>query len=337
MATVYSRCPFQLFMISGARIVITGGLGAIGSALCRALLKRNPDAITIIDDCSSSSRHLCADILSDQRVRHYQKSILNDEILSKVFVNEPQDIVFHLAAHFANQNSVDHPVTDCEVNSLGTMKVLEYARRGGATKFVFASSSCVYGNSENFSPETLKFHLDTPYAINKLHGEYLVKFYHDYHGMNATVLRYFNSFGPGELPGQYRNVVPNFFARAMKGLPLPITGSPDATRDFNFVDNVVQGTILSVEVPESAGRIYNIGSGEETSIGRLAELINGITGNIAGTEIREQRSWDSIMRRKADITRTKEELGYEPVMDLSSQLQATYDWLKENKHYFPVV
>ena len=318
----------------GQRVLVTGGLGAIGSALCRTLLARDVASLTIIDDSSSAMKELSADVLADPRTTLLARSIMDDAALKEALLDRTQDTVFHLAAHFANQNSVEHPVEDCEVNSVGTVKVLEHARLGKVSKFVFASSSCVYGNGPDFSVDTLTFHLDTPYAINKLHGEFLTRFYHDYHGLNTTVLRYFNSFGPGEMPGRYRNVIPNFFAIAMRGQPLPITGDLSAARDFNYVDNVVQGTLLAAERPEGKGKTYNIGSGRETSIGELAGMINEITGNAAGIEMKERRAWDTIVRRRADISHTITDLGYEPVVDLPNQLRATHEWIKTHQDLF---
>ncbi|MEK7137729.1 MAG: NAD-dependent epimerase/dehydratase family protein [Patescibacteria group bacterium] len=319
----------------GQSILVTGGYGAIGSALSRELLKGDISKLTILDDFSSSVPAVTEDIRRDSRVTSLEGSVVSDAILSQTFREAP-DTVFHFAANFANQNSVDHPVLDTEVNSVGTMKVLEHSRKSNVSKLVFASSSCVYGNAKSFAIDTRDFHLDTPYAINKLHGEYLVKFYHDYHGMNTTILRFFNSFGPGELPGLYRNVIPNFFALAMAGKPLPITGDPEATRDFNYIENAVAGSLLAAEKPVSNGKIYNIGSGRETSIGELAKLINLIADNKAGTSQKERRAWDTVQRRVADISETEKDLGYEPVVDLENQLKATYEWLKQYQKHFPV-
>jgi len=192
------------------------------------------------------------------------------------------------------------------------MKVLEYARRSGVKKFVFASSSCVYGNAKSYDVDTKEFHLDTPYAIDKLHGEYLVKFYHEFHKLDTTVLRYFNSFGPGELPGRYRNVIPNFFAMAMRGEALPITGDEHTSRDFNYVGNTVQATMLAADVSGANGKTYNVGSGNEITIVELATIINTLTGNKAGIVFRPARSWDSIKNRRADTSKTVAELGYSP-------------------------
>jgi UDP-glucose 4-epimerase len=320
--------------VQNAHILITGGLGAIGSALTRELLRADAASIIIIDDCSSSHKELHTEMLADARVKFFEASITHEKALTEAFASKPS-CVFHLAANFANQNSVDHPIRDTEVNSLGTVMVLEQSRINGVEKFVFASSSCVYGNAKTFNVDTRDFHLDTPYAVNKLHGEYLVNFYHDYHKMNTTMLRYFNSFGPGELPGAYRNVIPNFFALAMRGAVLPITGSKTIARDFNFIDNTVRATILAAESEKSNGKIFNIGSGIETPIIQIAESINKITGNTAGIEMRPARSWDTIERRCADISHTNEVLGYTPTIDLDVQLGGTYEWLQRVATDFP--
>jgi len=315
-------------------VLVTGGVGAIGSALCRRLLQSSITSLTIVDDLSSSSLALIPDITNDARVRFLHGSVTDDAMLDQAFASKPS-IVFHLAANFANQNSVEHTVRDTEVNSIGTAKILDASHRHKVKKFIFASSSCVYGNATSFSVDTRDFHLDTPYAINKLHGEYLTRFYHEYHGMNATILRYFNSFGPGELPGPYRNVVPNFFALAMMGRALPITGTDAMARDFNFIENTVTATLLAAEHKDSAGKTYNVGSGKETPILEIATIINTLTGNTAGIERKPRRSWDTIKRRCADISLTTSELQYGPTIDLTSQLQATYKWLQSVRRHFP--
>lgn len=324
-------------MLKGSHVLVTGGMGAIGSALSRALLQLPVASLTIIDDFSSSSPSTVTDLTGNPLVTHLRHSIVSDECLQHALLERKQDVVFHLAAHFAHQSSIEHPITDTEVNSLGTTKVLEYARRSGVRKFVYASSSCVYGNAKSYNVDTVDFHLDTPYAINKLHGEYLVKFYHEFHKMDTTILRYFNSFGPGELPGRYRNVIPNFFARALKGEALPITGDDKTSRDFNFVGNTVQATMLAAEHASATGKIYNVGSGDEITIVKLAEMINAITGNAAGITFNPPRSWDSIKNRRADVSKTVAELGYAPVIDFPRQLAETGEWLKQHQAHFPAL
>jgi nucleoside-diphosphate-sugar epimerase len=173
------------------------------------------------------------------------------------------------------------------------------------------------------------YSLDTPYAITKLLGERYVTYFHEHYGLPTVALRYFNSYGPGEFPGKYRNVIPNFFYKAVKGLPLIITGTGDETRDFNFIDDAVVGTILASEVEAAVGQTFNIGSGKETRILKIAEEINRITNNKGGIQFKEKRKWDSITTRVSSIERAKRLLGYSPQTDLSVGLQTTYDWIKD--------
>ena len=167
-----------------------------------------------------------------------------DEIaLKRVFFEKP-DIVYHLAAFFANQNSVDHPEHDLEVNSLGTLRLLQYASMAGVDRFVFASSGCsIYGSDAPLPlrEEFMSMHLSTPYQITKMTGELYCNFFYNHYGLKVVKPRFFNSYGPGEVPGQYRNVIPNFIFWSMKGMPLPITGSGEETRDFTFVGDIVNG------------------------------------------------------------------------------------------------
>ncbi|MGC9345764.1 MAG: NAD-dependent epimerase/dehydratase family protein, partial [Candidatus Bathyarchaeales archaeon] len=209
----------------GKRILVTGGCGCIGSNLVKALLGAEPERIVVLDD----------------------------ERMKRVFSFKP-DYVFHLAAHFANQNSVDHPETDLLVNGLGTLKTLEYANLVGVEKFVFASSGCsVYGSQAPLplKEDFVSLHLDTPYQINKLVGELYCNYFHDYYGLPVAIARYFNVYGPGEVPGKYRNVIPNFIWWALHKQPLPITGSGEETRDFTFVEDIVDGTLRMGVVEEA--------------------------------------------------------------------------------------
>jgi UDP-glucose 4-epimerase len=218
---------------TGKRILITGGAGCIGSNLIKALLKAEPEKIVVIDDLSASYEW---NIPKDPKVTFIKGSILDEERMKRAFSYKPH-YVFHLAAHFANQNSVDHPETDLLVNALGTLKTLEYANLVNVERFVFASSGCsVYGSQAPLplKEDFVSLHLDTPYQINKLVGELYCNYFYDYYKLPVAIARYFNVYGPGEVPGRYRNVIPNFFWWAMHGQPLPITGTGEETRDFTF-------------------------------------------------------------------------------------------------------
>ena len=314
----------------GKRILITGGAGCIGSNLAKALLKANPERIIIIDDLSSSYEW---NIPQDPKVVFIHGSILDEEKMKRAFSYKPH-YVFHLAAHFANQNSVDHPETDLLVNALGTLKTLQYANLVEVERFVFASSGCsVYGSQAPLplKEDFVSLHLDTPYQINKLVGELYCNYFNDYYGLPVAIARYFNVYGPGEVPGKYRNVIPNFIWWAMHGKPLPITGTGEETRDFTFVDDIVDGTLRMGFVKEAVGEAINLASGTETRIIDLANWINELTGNSAGIVFKPRRDWDKAVRRRASIEKAKKILGYQPKTDIKTGLERTYEWILKNK------
>jgi nucleoside-diphosphate-sugar epimerase len=172
------------------------------------------------------------------------------------------------------------------------------------------------------------FGRDTPYAITKLLGEQYCRFWSQQHGLDTVVVRLFNTYGPHEYPGRYRNVVPNFIKLAMTGQTLPITGTGNETRDFNFVTDTVAGIVAAMETSTRPGEVYNLASGRETSIINLAEQINALTGNKAGVVHRPRRGWDNVITRCGDITRARKDLGYVPATSLSEGLLRTYEWLK---------
>lgn len=313
----------------GKNILITGGAGCIGSNLTKALIKAEAAKIIILDDLSAAERW---NIPGGPNVVFIQGSVLNEEASKRVF-SEKLDFVFHLAAHFANQNSVDNPETDLEVNGLGTLKVLEYSHLAKVGKFVFASSGCsVYGSQAPLplQEDFISLHLDTPYQITKLLGELYCNFFYNYYGLPVTIARYFNVYGPGEIPGAYRNVIPNFIYWALHKMPLPITGTGEETRDFTFVDDIVDGTLRLGVIPEAVGDAFNLASETETKVIDIANMVNEFTGNPSGVKFIARRDWDKIVRRKASIEKARRVLGYEPEMKMKNGIKKVYDWIVEN-------
>ena len=322
--------PQYLSDYQGKNILITGGAGCIGSNLTKALVNAAAARIVLIDDLSAAEKW---NIPVAPNVVFIEGSILDEEVLKRAF-SRKVDIVFHLAAHFANQNSVDNPETDLMVNGLGTLKVLEYSHLAGVGRFVFASSGCsVYGSQ---APLPLKedfvaLHLDTPYQITKLLGELYCNFFYDYYGLPVAIARYFNVYGPGEVPGQYRNVIPNFTWRALHGLPLPITGTGDETRDFTFVEDIVDGTLRLGVLPEAVGEAFNLASETETRVIDIADTVNELTGNRSGVDYVPRREWDKIIRRRASIEKAHRTLGYQPKMKMKDGIKQVVSWIEENR------
>ncbi len=313
---------------NGKRVLVTGGAGAIGSNLTRSLAELGAQ-VFVLDDLSSAERW---NVPSLPGVFFIQGDVVDEVKLKRVFFEQP-DIVFHLAAFFANQNSVDFPERDLTVNGMGTLRLLEYSVLGGVDRFVYASSGCsIYGSSAPLplTEEFMSMHLSTPYQITKMLGELYCNFFYNHHGLKVVKPRFFNSYGPGEVPGQYRNVIPNFIYWAMKGQALPITGSGEETRDFTYVLDIVDGLLRAGAFESAIGQEFNLASGRETRIVDLAEMINAATNNPAGIRFSERRKWDTKSRLLASIDRAGALLGYEPNMSFETGLENTIQWFREN-------
>lgn len=320
----------HLSAYKGKKVLITGGAGCVGSNLTAALVNAEAARIIVLDDLSAAAKW---NIPAAPPVVFIEGSILDEEILKRAFAFKP-DFVFHLAAHFANQNSVDNPETDQLVNGLGTLKVLEYANLSGIEKFIFASSGCsVYGSQAPLplKEDFVSLHLDTPYQITKLLGELYCNFFYNHYKLPIAIARYFNVYGPGEIPGAYRNVIPNFIWWAMHRKPLPITGTGEETRDFTYVDDVIAGTLLLGIVPEAVGDAFNLASETETKVKDIAAMVNQLTGNDKGVQLVPRRDWDKITRRRASIAKAKKVLGYEPQMQMKDGIKKVYAWITENR------
>lgn len=314
-------------MISGKTMLITGGAGTIGSVLVRQLSPYN--TVIVLDNLASGHEENITDLTS---VKLFKASVLSDEILRELFSTYNFDYVFHLAAHFANQNSVQYPEWDLEVNGMGTLKLLRYCKDYKAGCFIYASSSCVYGNKSFYANESnCSFEVDTPYAITKLLGERYTTFYNRHHGLNTVIVRIFNSYGPGEYPGEFRNVIINFFRSCLAGVPLVITGTGEETRDFTYNADTAYGLILAAENQDAYGQVYNIGSGQATSIVDIARKITDLTDSKSNLIFSDRRSWDTVLERKANIEKARQELGYSPRFTLAEGLERTWEWIQEVK------
>ena len=309
---------------AGMDCVVTGGAGAIGSNLVRAL-RHSGARVTVLDNLSSGHADNLADLPD---VRLVRGDVADPVAVDDAFGSNPA-YVFHLAAQFANQNSVEHPLTDLRTNAGGTLELLERARRTPSVRgFVYASTSCVLGGQGGTLSETSPVHPDTPYAVSKLAGEYYVGMYNSLHGTPTVVVRYFNVFGPGERPGRYRNVLPNFVHRALRGEPLSITGTGEETREFVFVEDAVQGTLRAALTEEAHGRCFHIGSGRVLTIRELAEKVQAATGSLSAIEFQPKRHWDAVPHRCTDFTRARKILGYAPQVEFEDGLARTVSWMR---------
>jgi nucleoside-diphosphate-sugar epimerase len=310
-------------------VLITGGAGAIGSNLTKAIASLGAKLVIVLDNLSSSKKWNVPPL---PNVMFVEGDIRDEVKLKRVFFEKPE-YVFHLAAFFANQNSIDHPEEDLKVNGLGTLKLLEYSLFTGVKRFIYASSGCsIYGSAAPLplKEEFMSMNLSTPYQITKMLGELYCNFFYNHYSLPVVKTRFFNSYGPGELPGQYRNVIPNFIYWALKGETLPITGSGEETRDFTYVDDLVDGLLRAGYFEEAIGKEFNLASAREIKISDLANMINELTGNKAGVKYVARRRWDTKKRLLASIEKAREALGYEPKMvDFKKGLEQTIAWFKE--------
>ncbi|MFT5036459.1 MAG: UDP-glucose 4-epimerase [Candidatus Azotimanducaceae bacterium] len=327
--------------MTGKTILVTGGTGAIGSNLIKQLTTSQAyDKLVILDNNSSGHAD---NIQESENIVVVNGDICDEAVLEKAF-SEGITHVYHLAANFANQNSVNYPVKDLTTNGLGVVKLLEKCVEHDVKKILYASSSCVYKPVVGAFSETSPIMLSTPYSITKMLSEYYVTFFNKYKGLPAVIVRYFSSYGPGDYPGQFRSVIPNFLWKATHNEPLIITGTGKETRPFTYIDDIVNGSIAAMDNsgdrivksyythPHEAddNLIYNIGTETTTEMIELAEKINALTGNTAGIEYVERRDWDEMPHRGVDASKAKKELNFDATISLDEGLQKTLEWFKSD-------
>ena len=313
----------------GKTILVTGGAGCVGSNLSRKLADLGAEKVIIFDNMSSAYHW---NIPIRDNIEFINGDILNDEDLKRAFKERP-DYVYHLAAHFANQNSVDQPETDLMVNGLGILKTLEHAQLTGVDRFVYSSSGCgVYGLDSKmpFEEHDISISLHTPYQLTKLLGELYTNYFHNLYDMPIVNARFFNVFGPGEVPGKYRNVIPNFFYWAMNHQALPITGEGTETRDWTFVGDICNGLIAMGIEEEAIGEAINLGSGEDHRVIDMANRVNELSQNPAGIEFKQRRNWDAKTKLLSSIEKAKDILGYSPKVSFDEGLEKTHSWFADN-------
>jgi nucleoside-diphosphate-sugar epimerase len=302
------------------RILITGGAGFIGSNLARAMVRDGHQVVLFDNLATMQSTRLIDDLLDHAEFIH--GDIRCPEDLDRLPAGG-WDVVFHLAASFANELSVEYPALDARTNVDGTVNVLGVSERQGCGLFVYAGSSSSYGDGAvPFREEQIPRPL-TPYATSKHMGETYVMSSR----LDHAVFRFFNVYGPGDPPGRYRNAIPNMFKALDTAGSIRVFGR-DATRDFTYVDDVVS---FLREATRARGQVVNVGTGRETAIVDLARRMLRLQ-RVASDRlsIEPLRQWDRVSRRCADVTRLEELFGRLPTMPLDDGLLRTARWLSEN-------
>lgn len=304
------------------RILVTGGAGFIGSNLTRSLVARGDEVVVFDNLVTFGSLRAIEDIR--HRVAFIHGDIRCAEDLARV--SGAFDRVYHLAASFANELSVQMPDLDMRVNADGTANVLARARALSCGLFVYAGSSSSYGAAEPPFAEDQALAPETPYAVSKHIGEEHVRA----SGLPFAIARLFNVYGPGDPPGPYRNAVPNIMASLNDEHASVRVFGEHATRDFTYVSDVVD---VLLEIERARDRVVNIGSGIETRVVGLARQILRTLGMATDRiQLEPARPWDRVVRRAADVTRLRSLFGRVPSTPLAEGLVHTARWLRDHRY-----
>lgn len=306
-----------------ARYLVTGGAGFIGSHLVRRLLADGED-VRVLDDFSTGRRANLEPVEGGYEL--IEGDVRDEAIVAQVM--QDVDYVLHQAALPSVPRSIQDPITSADVNIMGTLTVLQAARSAGVTRVVCASSSSVYGASpelpkhERMCPAPL-----SPYAITKLSGEQFCQNFYRVYGLETVVLRYFNVFGPGQNPeSQYAAVIPKFVDALLSRQPLNVHGDGTQSRDFTYIENVVQANLLACTAPKASGEAFNIACGEHHSLNQLIAELEKICDRTAEITYTQPRAGD-VAHSLADIEKATEMLGYQPTVAFADGLRRTVKWL----------
>jgi UDP-glucose 4-epimerase len=298
-------------------VLVTGGAGFIGSHIARALNEDND--VRVLDNLSSGTREKIP-----EGATLLEGDLRDDETLARA--TDGVDLIFHEAALVSVQGSVEDPLTSHEINATATLKLLEAARDEDA-RVVLASSAAIYGHPESVPVEESDPKTPTsPYGVEKLALDHYARQYHELYGLDTVALRYFNVYGPGQTAGDYSGVISIFCDQALRDEPITVHGDGGQTRDFVFIDDVVQAN-LAAATTNRVGTAYNVGTGRTITIGELAETIVGAADSESEITYTDGRDGD-IRHSEADISAIRSDLDYEPTVSLREGLEKTVDWYR---------
>jgi len=307
--------------------LVTGGAGFIGSHIVHRLQKEGAK-VRVVDNLSTGKK---------ERLRGIDSSIelIEDDLTdSRVCDRAVQDVeyVLHQAAVPSVQRSIQDPLETNRANVIGTLNLLESCRQHGVRRLVYAASSSAYGDTqvlpkkEDMAPNPL-----SPYALQKFVGERYCKLYNDLYGLETVSLRYFNVFGPSQDPwSEYSAVIPKFATRLQSRQPLVVFGDGEQSRDFTYVDNVVEANILAIKAQRTAGAVINVGCGEGLTLNRLIRFLEEILQVQAVVDYEPPRRGD-VRHSLADISLARDILGYQPKVTVVEGLRRTVDFFASSQ------
>jgi UDP-N-acetylglucosamine/UDP-N-acetyl-alpha-D-glucosaminouronate 4-epimerase len=307
------------------RILVTGGGGFIGSHLVHTLVRDGHD-VRVLDNFATGRRENLLDL--DSSFELVEGDIQSYERVHNAALG--CEIVLHQAAMPSVPRSIQDPLTSNASNVIGTLNVLLAARDNGVRRVVFASSSSVYGASEDLPKHESQTPLPiSPYAVAKLAGEGYCRSFHAVYGLETVALRYFNVFGSRQDPlSQYAAVIPNFLTAVLEGRDPTIFGDGTQTRDFTYVSNVIDANLLAMSAPDVAGQALNIACGGRISLNEVITSIAELTG-LSVEPRREPARLGDVPHSMANIDQARELLGFEPVVDFRDGLARTFQYFQE--------
>ena len=305
--------------------LVTGGAGFIGSSIARALGARG-DKVRILDDFSSGKRENLADLRDHVEV--LEGSILDDGALGRAV--DKVKVIFHEAAIPSVPKSMAEPLENHHANATGTLKVLLAAKRAGVERLVYAASSAAYGDDPTLPKvETMRTGPISPYGGSKLAGEIYCQVFAAAYDLPTVCLRYFNVFGPRQDPqSEYAAVIPKFITRALAGGVPVIFGDGTQSRDFCYIDNVIEANLKAAAAPGVSGRMYNVACGVATTLNEVVTVIGDVLGRPIEARHEQERPGD-IKHSVADISSARAELGYTSAVSFAEGLRRTVDWYRK--------
>ncbi len=303
-------------------VLVTGGAGFIGSHLVEALVAQG-EQVRVLDNFATG--HLeNLDAVRD-RIELVEGDTADSDVAHAAA--RAMDVILHQAALPSVPRSIKHPRASHDANLTGTLNVLIAARDHNVKRVVLASSSSVYGNSPILpKTETLEPQPLSPYAVTKLAGEYYARVFSELYGLSTICLRYFNVFGPRQDPtSQYAGALARFVQCALRSEPYPVYGDGEQSRDFTYVENVVNANLRAAFGEFDGGAVVNVAGGRRTTLNQIIALLNELTRQSLPTHYQPPRAGD-VLHSHADITRARALLGYEPTVDVREGLARTLQW-----------
>lgn len=321
------------------KFLVTGGAGFIGSHIVERLLKEG-HSVAVLDNFSSGKEENLS-FAKDYSLSDMRYTLIKGDIRDKsacLRASEGVDAVFHQAALRSVPKSMQEPHEYNEVNIDGILNMLEASRANKVKRFVFASSSSVYGDTSKFPQEESDYPLlISPYALSKLAGEYYCRIFSEHFGIETACLRYFNVFGPRQaLDDEYAVVIPKFIHCILNDQPPPIFGNGKQSRDFTYIDNVVEANILAAtkglsprtpSSPKAAHQVLNVANGKDNTVLQLVEYLNKIIGKNIQPKLLPVRAGD-VFRTLADVSKIKAKLGYSPKVGFEEGLRKTVEYFE---------